>query len=306
MKPGLLALGAWLLLAIAASPSAASTPIITFKLERGPGAERCPDHDTIATQVDKRLSQSGGPARVPVVDEVTVAIERTDASYLATISALGIEGGVRSLLDTSDDCAGLGEALVLTLSMIADGRPPVTPPSHPPTPGPSRPWEIGAGVMGSSAILDQVSAGVTLDLAWHPWPRVATELSALWMPSRSVENGPGAASFTMVGGSARACAGVVPYGRAVFPALCGQVTAGALRGSGERYEGTRSVWVPWLAAGPTLALGIAVHSRVSLTARGGYLFSLRSERFTVGGIGQVYDSGHPGFEAALGASVRIP
>jgi hypothetical protein len=301
-----LVLGPWVLLAALVAGTADPAATIDFDLVRGVGVERCPDHDALAAQVRKRFSQS--PARVPVADRVTIAIQRTSDGYLATISALGIEGGTRSLVDGSDDCTGLAEALVLTLSMIADGRPAPVPTQEEasPPPRPSRPWELGAGATGSTGIVGTVSVGATLDLAWHPWPRIAAGISALWLPSRTLDMGPGTTSFTVVAGMARLCGGLLPYGGRLFPAVCGELAAGGLHGSGEGYQDSRSVWVPWLVAGGSLGVGLRVRDWLSLTARAGYMLSLRTEHFTVRNLGPVYDTGHPGFEAGLGALLRIP
>jgi hypothetical protein len=276
------------LLAATAQADAPTAPAIPFDLDRGPGAERCPDRDTLASQVGKRLSQTGSSARVPVADQVSIVIKRTRDGHVATLSALGFEGGIRNLVDTSEDCAGLAEALVLTLSMIADGRPGLPPrvANEPPPPRRVRPWELGASAMGSTGILGTPSAGMTVDVVWRPWPRLATGVSALWMPSRSFDKANGTTSFMVLAGMARVCGGILPFGGRVFPALCGEAGAGGLRGAGEGYADATSVWVPWLVAGGSLDLGLRVHRRFSLAARAGYLLSLRSEHFT-GASGRV-------------------
>jgi len=307
MRSGSLTLVCWLLLGSGSALADRVVTPITFDLNRDPGAERCPDHDTLATQLSKRLAQADAVARLPVADKVSVAIKRTGGGYLAAISASGIEGGTRSLLDPTDDCAGLAEALVLTLSMIADGQP-LPPPKPAPArvPSPERPFELGAGAFGSTGALGALSAGMTLDSLWHPWPHVAAGLSALWMPARSFANGPGTTSFTLIAGVARLCGGLLPYGHRLFPAICAEAGVGGLRGVGEGYVDSRSVWVPWLAAGGSLGTGLRVHRMVSLFARAGYLFALRNERFRVSGLVPVIDTGHPGFDASLGVLLRIP
>ncbi len=283
---------------------------LLFDLSRAPEAERCPDHETLSAQLRQRLAQGGASARLPVAEKVSVDIKRTRDGYLATVSALGLEGGTRSLLDPSEDCAGLAEALVLTLSMIADGQPvplaKAPPPPPPPAPQVERPWEVGAGALAATGMLGAASLGPTLDVLWHPWPHVAAGLSALWMPARSFENGPGTTSFTLVAGMARLCGGVLPYGGTLFPMVCAELGAGGLRGKGEGYVDARSLWVPWLAVGGSLGAGVRVHRRVSLLGRAGYLFSLRKERFTVGGLAPVYDTANPGFNLGLSVLLRIP
>lgn len=305
MPSGLLVLMFGLLLA---NEKATGEAPLAFDLSREPEAWRCPDHETLAAQLGQRLAQGRTSARLPVAEKVSVAIRRTRDGYLATVSALGLEGGTRSLLDPSEDCVGLAEALVLTLSMIADGQPmpPAKPAPPPPAPARERPWEVGAGVLLSTGMLGAASLGPTLELVWHPWPHVAAGLSALWMPARSFDNGPGTTSFTLAAGMARLCGGILPYGGPVFPMVCAEFAAGGLRGEGEGYVDARSVWVPWLVAGGSLGAGVRVHRRVSLLGRAGYLFSLRQERFTVGGLSPVYDTAKPGFDIGLGVLLRIP
>lgn len=308
MPPWVLAFGAGLLVAVSGARAEVPAAPPSLELSRGPGAERCPDGEWLRSGVAKRLAQDAGPARVPIAEHVSVAIERTADGFVATIAALGMEGGTRRLLDPSEDCAGLGEALLLMLSMIADGRlPPATKPADAPiAPPPERPWELGASAVGSSGILGTPTLGMGLDVVWHPWPRLATGLSAFWLPVRELDKGNGTASFTVVAGLAKVCWGILPFGGRAFPAMCAQAGAGSLRGEGDGYQQPRSVWVPWLVAGASLDLGLRLHRHVSLAARAGYLFSLRNERFEVVGLGEVRDTSRPGFLATVGALVRIP
>src|SRR5512142_811641 len=110
------------LLAAAAPPSAATSPI-ALELTREPGAERCPDRDSLAAEVGRRLMQTGSARPLPVADKVSIAIARTPAGHRAIVTIQGLAGGVRVLADEGEECVGLAEALVLTLSMIADGQP---------------------------------------------------------------------------------------------------------------------------------------------------------------------------------------
>lgn len=310
MPPGALFFSppAGLFLAAALGQAAAQPLPIAFDVFRLPGAERCPDRDALTLLLAKRLLATGGPPRVPIADRITITIEQTHEGYVGTLSSLGLEGSMRRFLDAGADCAGLTEALTLTLLMIADGPPPtpVKPKEVPQAAPAARAWELGASVVGSTGILGAPSLGVALELVSHPWPRLATGLSALWMPSRTLETSEGATRFMLVGGIARVCWGILPFDGRAFPAVCGEAGAGGLRGEGERYEGSRSVWVSWFAAGGSLDFGLRVHPRLILIARMGYLFSLKSDLFTVGGLGTIYDSGHPGWTSGFGALVTLP
>lgn len=284
---------------------------MAFDLILAPGAERCPDHDALAARLAAQLSESQ-TAYLPAVVRVSIAITRTPDGYAATVTAQGLAGGIRDLIDDSEDCAGLTEALALTLSMIADGQA-IPPPPTAESPSvayasshAARPWQLGASALASKGILGTATAGMTLDVLWHPWPRSATGLSVLWMPTRSIDGGGGRASFTLIAAMASVCSAFVPFGERVLPAICGEAAVGGLRGAGDGYTGARSVWAPWLVAGGSVELGVRVSCRLSLVARTGYLLSLRDAHFTVGGLGRVYDSGYPGWFAGLGALVQIP
>jgi hypothetical protein len=299
-----------LLLAAAIGDGRATVSPIAFDLSRGPGAEQCPDHDTLAIQLASRLAEAMAPVGSTVVSRVTIDIERTVDGHVARITALGLEGGVRRLVDNSENCAGLAEALVLTLSLIADGRP-VSPanalplqPASPSTRAPM-PWQLGASAVVSTGILGAHSAGVSLDGVGHPSPRVVVAASAQWMPTRSFEQAGGTVSLTVLAAVARLCGGIIPFGRRVFPVLCWEAGAGGLRGAGQGYAGAQTVWSPWLVTGGSAALELRVHPGFSLAARVGYLFSLRDTHFSIGDVGRVYDSGHPGWTGGLVALVRI-
>ena len=295
------------LAAIPGSVRAAPAQSASFDLSRGPGAERCPDRDALAAQVELRLAQPRESPHAPVADHVEIVVVRAGNSYVATISTLGFDSGTRRLVDTSQDCAGLAEALSLMLAMIADGRPlfaekpaEVVAPSRAP-----RAWELGAGVWGAGNILGAPTLGYSVDVLWHPWPRLATGLMGIWMPSRSIERGPGATKVSVEAGLARVCWGILPFGGRFFPALCGEFAAGVLQGTGEGYLDAKSTLRPWLAAGGSARAGIRVYKSLAMTAYAGGLFPLRNEQLTIGGIGQVYESGHPSWLAGLELQVRI-
>jgi len=295
------------LLLAAASPAAADARGIDFALERGPGAERCPDRDTLAAKVAEHLAHTQAASRAQVAERVTVTIERTDEGYAATVAALGGEGGRRRILDDeSADCAGLAEALALTLAMIADGKP-VVEEDPPAAAAVARPWELGAAALGSSGMLGASSLGVAVNAVWQPWPRLTTSLTAFWLPGRSIAVEQSSVAVALAASLAHVCFGLLPYGGRIYPAVCGQLGAGALHGAGDKLEAQRSVWRPWLAAGASMNVGVRVLPRWTLAASAGRLFSLKDQEFVVGGHeGQVYDSGSPGWLGQLGLLWRMP
>jgi hypothetical protein len=293
----------------AAQAQAASAHGIDFAVERGPGAERCPDRDALAARVGKHLADAPGGKRAQVAERVAVTIVRTDQGYVATLATSGGEGGMRRLIDRSEDCAGLVEALALTLAMIADGGlVSGGEPAGRPAVAVARPWEVGMGALGSTGMLDAASLGPAVHAVWQPWPRLTTALSTFWLPGRRIGVEQGAAEVTLLAGLGSVCLGLLPYGGRVYPALCGQVGVGAVHGAGDELVDQRSVWRPWLAGGGSLSLGVRIFPRWTLAVSAGRLFSLKREQFVVGGYGRgpVYDSGTHGWLGQLGLLLRIP
>jgi hypothetical protein len=280
------------LAALPGSARADAAQGVSFDLSRGPGAERCPDHEALATQVERRLAQSSESPHAPVVDQVQITIKRAQDAYVATISSLGPGGGTRRLVDDSQDCAGLAEALSLMLAMIADGRPlsEASPPEVAPPPSPPRPWELGAGVLGASKILGAPTLGYGLDVLWHPWPHLAVGLMGIWMPSHSIERSPGVSKVSVEAGLAEVCWAILPFGDRIVPGLCGEFGAGVLQGTAENYVDAKSTLRPWLMAGGSASGQLRISQRLALTVHVGGLVPLRDEQFTVGGIGQVYET----------------
>ena len=307
-----LVLGVGISLCATSAPAAAtSAPTISFDLSRGPGAEACPDRDALAAQVERRLTQSRASPTVPVADRVSIAIVRAGDAYVATLSTLarsGLGGGTRRLVDDSRDCAGLAEALSLTLAMIADGRPlfaTKAPEVSAPPPTPTRrPWELGAGVLGSS-LLGAPTVGYSVDALWHAQPRLGAGVMAMWMPGRTIAKASGFTKVSTEIGLARLCWGVLPFGGRFFPSLCGQFGAGVLRGSSQGYADAKSASRLWLGAGGSVNAGFRLSEIWSVTAQTGVLHTLRNEQFTIGGLGSVYESTGLGWLASLDLHLRI-
>jgi hypothetical protein len=324
------------LTAVVAPARAESSQSISFELARGPGAELCPDHDSLAAQVEQRLAQSQASPHAPVADKVAVTIVRAGDAYVASLSILspdGLDGGTRSLVDTGQDCAGLAEALSLTLAMIADGRPlfpakppevVAPPPALVPPPKPTkalrpipaapapppirRSWELGAGVLGASNLLGAPTIGYGVDAAWHPRPHLVVGVKGIWLPARTIQTTDGGQTKVSIeAGLARACWGILPFGGRFFPALCAELGAGVLQGSSQGYLDAKSATRPWLAAGASANAGISVSKNWSLAAQAGALFPLRNEQFTIGGLETpaVYKSNHLGWLAEIDVRVRI-
>ena len=317
----LLAVGI-ILIANSAPANAESGPGISFDLDRRPGAEACPDHDSLAAQVVQRLASSAASHRAPVADRVAITVLREADAYVASLSVRGLggrDGSTRSFVDTGQNCAGLSEALALTLAMISDGMPlfdrkaavassppmppvPVTPPSQ----AMRRPWELGAGALGASNLLGAPTVGYGVAAIWRPRPHLAAGVKAIWMPARTIDKNGGRTKVSVEAGLASACWGILAYGRRFIPALCGELGGGVLQGSSEGYADSQTATRLWLGAGAFANAGIRISNRWSVAAQGGVLLSLRSESFTIGGLGSpVYEPSRFGWLAEIDLRVRI-
>jgi len=112
----------FILLGATTGDGGAEAPSIAFDLFRAPGAERCPDRDALAARVGPQSFEAEA-AHKPAVDRVSITIRRAPNGYVATVVASGLAGGMRSLVDDGEDCAGLTEALALALATVRSALP---------------------------------------------------------------------------------------------------------------------------------------------------------------------------------------
>ena len=149
-------------------------------------------------------------------------------------------------------------------------------------------------------ILGASSLGITVDARPYSWPLYCRRSDRALDAHREIARGPGQSTVSVEAALASVCWGILPYGERTFPAVCGLLGAGALHGQGENYVDAQSVWRSWLVAGASLNVGIRLHRRLTLAAQAGRLFALRNEQFSIGGVGQVYQSGDPGWIGWVG------
>jgi hypothetical protein len=278
-------------------------PAFRFTVQRDASSLQCPDGDALAARVATRLTTS--PAqRTESPGQAEVVIVREGVGFLATISAPGMQGGSRQLVDDNPDCTGLAEALVLMLAMIADGHDGHESPSvDPPVPPRPATWQWGAGMLASTA-LGTATAGIVVDGAWQPGRHWSAGLSALWLPEREITF-EGKVGVSVMAAALRTCWAFLPAGARVVPSVCGILGAGTLRGAADGYQDSRTVLRLWLVAGPLADVGVRISGRWSLALQGGRLFSLRDQQFTVRDLGTVFQSGDS-WLATAGVRVRIP
>jgi hypothetical protein len=112
------------------SSSPAGAPLPRLVVARAPAASDCPDAAALAAEVARRM---GRPALDPIGIEgmpgLDVRFERQGDAYAAVVVVRGRE---RRLADPGPGCAGLADALALTLAILLDRDAP--PPLPPPPP----------------------------------------------------------------------------------------------------------------------------------------------------------------------------
>lgn len=107
--------------AVHAQAVPAAHPEATLRYTRGPGAERCPDDETLRTAVAARLGYDPFRAEAPIGIEVAItraghglraAVRRDDPSFPRSPA--------RVLTSPSADCGDLAEAVALTIGIAID------------------------------------------------------------------------------------------------------------------------------------------------------------------------------------------
>jgi hypothetical protein len=239
----------------------AATPAARLLYTQGQGAEACIDAAALREAVTMRLGYDPFRADAPATVEARVAATAKGLrADVRLFDAAGALVGERELSSPGTDCAALGNALTLTISILVDPRsltrtpsaapsPPSPPPpaeakpgttfdaadvhdspfEHaPPPPPPREPTRLRAGLAGvastGSAPALSVGVAVLVGLERRPW---ALDLEGRAdLPASSMESdGSGVGSSLLL-------AGLVPCYVTGPLRLCVPAFLGSLRGEG--------------------------------------------------------------------------
>jgi hypothetical protein len=246
----------------AAQPASAHAQPLALLVERDAGTEDCPDTLALVQAIERINGDADGLRPAQAGDAaIEVFIARDEQGYVARIEA---PGGIRELRDGGPSCAGMADALALTLAILVDDQPPRPAPQPkrpakqrppPETPRPERPapsWAAGV----------EAGAGVSMGIAGGAWPALtaAAEMrlqpmwsfaaGALWSPVHGIDHGPGEVVVTLVAAMLRACMTWPGFiDRPPTPWLCLMGAAGSLSGEGVGYAENFSESRPWFAGG---------------------------------------------------------
>ena len=294
-----------------AAAAPAATTLVVVRTER---ASDCP---TAAALVERTSAGARRPyvlsgAAMPLV----VTFDRDGANRTARIDAP--DGRRRTLVDVAERCDGLGEAVVLALTLSTDGGFDAPSPSadvpatHPPAArqaealpsrhAPERHWSlrVAGGTLTAVGAIRPISFGVQLGVDAVA-PSGAWSLGALasYVPPSEVTVGPGIIEVSLATASLEACARAFHVSPMTVEA-CARGEGGLLRGTARGFAVSESHDRPSLAAAAALRglLGIAsaASAFVELTLR----VPPSRERFAVTGAGVAYDPPTVGIGAAAG------
>lgn len=259
-----------LLVGLGASPAAAqSTRTVQLVYARGAGAEQCPDADAIRSGVAARLGYEPFDKRAPTA--LSASVLRVGRRLEARIEMRDAAGNVqaeRTLSSQHSDCSELASALELAISIAIDpmsaSRP--APPSRAAAPPPSTPAPVpaplaepepdrtqsppvtptslqaGVGMIGTFGSAPGPALGVTL--------KVGARRRAVSLSVEGRADLPASKSLSMGEVSASLLVGsLVPCLHRGGLAVCGLITAGALRGGGEGLVNEQPVTAPFFALG---------------------------------------------------------
>jgi hypothetical protein len=284
-----------------------------LSVTREDGAESCPDTAALRQHVERLR----GDQATSEPSAYRVNFSYRNGVFRADIR-VGQAGELRVLRDRRATCASLEQATALTLALLLDSdagdlapprqesraptidaRPGPLPPL-PPTPRPRiRAASLTASVGGAGlfGIVRPVAPIVLADLGIGV-NRFRTSIGAVWMPSQTLDFGPGQLHETLLSGVARTCLAAVRGGSLRFD-VCSGFYAGRLKVHAVHYTRNDSVDKVWLAV--PLELAVATSSPLGLELGATALFQLRRNEFSVDELGIAYVSWPVGMLLSLRA-----
>jgi hypothetical protein len=306
-----------------AASSAFADELPRLTVQRTQRSTDCPDADTLAARVNEHMGRVAldTSVRADRTRGYDVQILAEDGGYVAILRRAGRADRARTLSDPGPGCAGLADALSVTLAILLDQAAAPPPPapaverralSAPAPAAPSRSAALRSesvaftgGVALSAGLLERVVPAFVADVSARPVPRVSLGLGLVLPLTQRFDFAPGAVDVSLTLGLARACY-VAPFGPALRSyafAACPEVGFGALRGAGVGYPVSRAETRTWWLLGAGFELQGPLAGPVGWSARLDLLAPTTDERFGVDGLpGNAFDP--PPLTGALGLGLR--
>lgn len=298
---------------------------VPLVVQRAPAASDCVDSATLASRVNLLVGRSALVASETAGESFAfeVQILRSDDGYTAIVLAAG---GSRKLDDPGPTCAGLSDALAVTLAVLvdADEKPAAPPPPPPPAPTPTVTPVVPPPLQrapapppyGPRLLLSPVVA-ITSGLSGDAVPavvlvndlRVIGPFSLLagftWMPSQDFPLQQGHIEVQLLYGQLAAClSSWRVFGRSRIGG-CFQADFGGIRGKGVDYPTNSEITRPWFALGLTGLLDIPILDPLYWSTRVSALAVPTQEAFQIRGIGVAFDPPPVGILVGTGVGVRF-
>lgn len=308
-------------IALAAAPDALAAGLPTVAVHRTEDASSCPDARALAARVAAQMkaaaldpleegaSTAAGAKIEPGLD---VQIYRSEKGFTAVMRA-GTK--TRQLSDDGANCAGLADALAISIAILLDTEPlppppepppspeppPVTPPA-PPAPAPPRvpasfpevrsfhvslalSGAITEGLVGSLAA--SISGELELRVGRFSIAGGVLALPGQTIPFASARFPLGEVDVSLVTGFLRACGTIYGNGDAERLALCAAPVIGSIRGEGHNYVPERSTADLWVAAAASALYQRRIAGPFSLGSRATLFVPFTRQVFTVENLGRL-------------------
>ncbi|AKT41292.1 hypothetical protein [Chondromyces crocatus] len=293
----------------AVAQETASSPLARLTVTRTAEATDCPDAAALTAAVEVAMKRPAldDASEEAAADTYEVRIFREDDAYAAVLRAGDL---TRRISDPGPTCAGLAEALAITLAILLDSeappraepappspappspatpsarstrRAPGSTPTATPTPAPSaRAWDVSLdlGVSQTLGVLTPFSWAFHAEASLR-LERVSFGAGAIWMPTRTLDVTPGQVDITLALATARACAAIAGHLEGPRLSVCAQPMVGAFSGAGRGYDPDRQVTVPWAALGALLLGEGPIAGPLGWSLRGAVVAPLVSEELTI-------------------------
>lgn len=300
----------------ATSAHAADLPAVV--VERGPGAEACPDATTFVARVaeSQKTNASPSPPSPSQARSITVRFERTATGYASTMRTAG--GLERSLDDRGASCDGLAEATLLAVKLAFDhssseddaagsasAAATETPPSQPAV------HEEASSTKHVELLAGAMAASIGIGSSFAPGMRASGGLAfgglePVWwlgvtgfaLPAQSEQHGSGSVDVELMGGGIESCRRMLRGDNAV--GLCARAEAARLAGRAHGFVKNEEAARPLFLASLLLRGQRRLAGPLGVFAELGVTAPIIRERFEIQGVGLVYDPPVLGVSGALG------
>ncbi len=297
----------------ATSAHAADLPAVV--VERGPGADACPDATTFVARVaESQKTQASRPSSPSTSQarSITVRFERTATGYASTMRTAG--GLERSLDDRGASCDGLAEATLLAVKLAFDSsqddEPAVGAPPEPPPSLPAR-HEEASSAKHVELLAGAMAASIGIGSSFAPGMRASGGLAfgglePVWwlgatgfaLPAQSEQHGSGSVDVELMGGGIESCRRMLRGDNAV--GLCARAEAARLAGRAHGFVKNEEAARPLFLASLLLRGQRRLAGPLGVFAELGVTAPILRERFEIQGVGLVYDPPVLGVSGGLG------